>query len=145
MDAPPRFEFTPDQDAQFLRLAARMRWVAFVLIMLGMLGFAIAALVALAGWLDTRFAGIPRPGLWAAVGTYVLAGALSFLVGAWTFKAGKSFIRMGTTRGDDVAWLMDAVRDLHKVYSLVFAVIAAGSMLLVAAIAAVLLDALIAG
>jgi hypothetical protein len=145
MDAPPRFEFTPDQDAQFLRLAAKMRWVAFVLVMLGMLGFGVAALVALAGWFDTRLAGVPRPGLWAAVGSYALAGAVSFLIGAWTFKAGKAFIRIGTTRGDDAAWLMDAVRELHKVYSLAFAVIAAGSVLLVATIAAVLLDALIAG
>ena len=102
MDAAPRYEFTPDQGAQFLRLAAKMRWVAFVLIMLGLLGFGIAALVALAGLFDTRLSGVPRPGLWAAVGSYVLAGTLSFLIGAWTSKRGSR--SSGSARPAATTW-----------------------------------------
>lgn len=135
MDARPRYEFTPDQNDQISRLAAKMRAVGFVHSMLGMLGVALAGLVALAGVIDTRLAGVPRPGLWAVVGAYAVAGLVNFLIGAWTFKAGKGFIRIATTRGNDIGLLMDALHELHKVYALVFTLIALGSALVVAATA----------
>src|SRR5689334_19354899 len=116
MDAQPRYEFTPDQNDLIARLAAKMRAVGFVHSMLGMLGIALAGLVALAGLIDTRLAGVPRPGLWATVGALAVAGLVNFLIGAWTFRGGKGFIRITTTRGNDIGLLMDALRDLYRVY-----------------------------
>jgi hypothetical protein len=131
----PRYEFTPGQNDLIGRLARKMRGVGFVYIMLGLGTVAMAGLVALAGLIDSRVGRVPPAGLWAAVGAYAVAGVVNFFLGAWTFKAGKGFIRITATRGDDIGLLMAALGELHKAYSLVFTLMVLGAVLLAAAIA----------
>jgi hypothetical protein len=135
MSDQPRYEFTPDQNDLIGRLARKMRGVGFVYVMLGMGTVAMAGLVAVAGLIDSRVNRVPPTGLWAAVGVYAVSGVVNFFLGAWTFKAGKGFIKITATRGNDVGLLMDALAELHKAYSLVFALMALGAVLLVAAVA----------
>jgi hypothetical protein len=97
-------DFSEDQKESFRSLSASMSFVGACLVLFGIL-FAIFALIAL-------YAGFP----WAALGLAAAAAAYG-PTGWWTTSAGRSLSGIVRTRGGDVDHLMDAVRQLRRLFA----------------------------
>jgi hypothetical protein len=87
-----------------------MSFVGVCLVLFGGLG-AIFALVAL-------YAGFP----WAALGLFVASAAYG-ASGFWTTSAGRSLSGIVRTRGGDIDHLMDAVRQMRRLFAFARAMI----------------------
>lgn len=111
--APPdpdaEYEFTPDENVVFTKLASVMRMVAFMSIAFG-------AIALLGGFADlfgeNEMVDVPR------ALTSILQGAVFALLGTWLQTASRSFRDIAVTEGRDITNLMNALQDLSKVYSL---------------------------
>jgi hypothetical protein len=115
-----RYEFTPDQEAVIADLAGKMQFV-------GMCMFGLAVL-----WLfQVIFVAVKVEGHPFDVFTAITA-LIYGLIGYWTMSASGDFAAVVATVGWDVPHVMDALRSLRKMYSLLF-------YLLVAAIIASLI------
>ena len=106
-----RYEFTKPQEAVIGDLAGKMRFV-------GAFMFALAMLGALQGALFVANHGGRE---FDALG---LINVLIFgLIGFWTLSAAREFSAVVETKGWDVPHLMDALRSLRKMYTLLFALL----------------------
>ena len=99
-----QYEFTPEQDQLIGDLALKMRFVGLVLILIATLS--IVAKVIL--WY--------RTGIIFFDGT----GLVFFLLGYWTFRAGRSFLDVAWTTGRDITNLLRGLTDLWKMYGLIY-------------------------
>jgi hypothetical protein len=103
--APPHgeFEFSEANKEQLAALAASMSFVGVCVMLLGLMSgtFALAA-----GY-----------GGFAAIGAGLVAGAAVCLpLGWWATSAGRSLSALVRTRGRDVAYIMDAVGQLRRLF-----------------------------
>ena len=115
-----RYEFTPAQEVVIGDLATKMRFVG--LCMFGLAVLWLAQVLHMAVKLESH-----RIDIFATI-TAIIFG----LLGYFTVSASGDFAAVVATVGWDVPHVMDAIRSLRKMYSLVF-------YLLVAAIAAFLI------
>ena len=97
------YEFTGAQNQLIGTLAKRMKFVAIFFIVLG-------AIVA-AGGLFSLSRGIE------GIITIFMA-ALYIIIGIWTIKAADSFKKIVDTAESDVSYLMNALNELKKLYTL---------------------------
>ena len=98
------YEFTPAQNATIEGLAKRMKFIGVLYLIFGAL-VALGALWMLAQSLPPALVGL-------------LEVALFGFMGLWTTKAAKSFQMIVQTRGNDIAFLMNALEELRKIYNL---------------------------
>jgi sulfite exporter TauE/SafE len=97
------YEFTGAQNQLISTLAKRMKFVAIFFIVLG-------AIVA-AGGLFTLSRGIE--GI-----VTIFMGALYIIIGIWTIRAANSFKQIVDTEQSDISYLMNALNELKKLYTL---------------------------
>ena len=95
------YEFTSTQDRLISELSNKMRFVSYVLIVIG-------ALLIFAGLVSINQGGFGS----------VIYGIVQLLVGVWTNKAASSFRKIAATQGNDINNLMDALAELRKLYTL---------------------------
>jgi hypothetical protein len=95
--APSQYEFNASQNTSFASLAGSMKIVAIIMMILG----ALSVLSILAG----------------DIGSAVM-GVFYIIIGVWTKGAAQSIQNIVNTEGNDIDHLMNAVKDLNKLYSL---------------------------
>lgn len=105
---PPQFEFSAGDNAEFLRLATKMRGVGFWFVVYG-----IAMILVFA------FQLIPRNGRIDVEPLNLVTGLVFLFLGNRTRHAARSFHRIAETSGSDVTHLMQAVRALSRFYGLI--------------------------
>ncbi len=101
-----RYEFTKDQESVIGDLSGKMRFVGAFLFALGMLGLFQVAYVA---YRVRLFDGL------MAINALIYG-----LIGFWTLRASGAFAAVVETVGWDVPHLMDALRSMRKMYSLLY-------------------------
>jgi len=96
------YEFTTTQERLIADLAGKMRFVSYFLIVVGVLQIipGLSRLVIAEGF-----------GL-------VISGVVQLLIGIWTNRAASSFLQVTQTRGNDIDNLMEALKQLRRLYSL---------------------------
>ena len=99
------YEFNSTQEKLVQALANKMRFVSFFLIAIGILRF-ITGIVAL-------IRGAPLINA-------IISGIIMLLIGFWTYTAASSFNRIVKTQGNDIENLMNALKELRKLYTLQF-------------------------
>jgi hypothetical protein len=136
------YEFNPEQNQLIGDLARKMMLVGFVMMLFGALQVAQGIMSLIAARNPARVisaakeAGVPDERLQqlqtalAAEGwlsplgvsslAIALGGVFLLLVGLWTQQAGAGFVGIVRTRGQDISRLMDALRALHKKYTLMY-------------------------
>lgn len=113
------YEFSDEQRESVRSLAASMSFVGACLMLFGVL-LAAFAFIAL-------YAGFPL----GAVGLFAVAAAYT-PTAWWTMSGGRSLSAIPRTRGHDVDYLMDAVRQLRRLFAFARAVILLQTLLLTA-------------
>jgi hypothetical protein len=103
------YEFTGAQNQLIGTLAKRMKFVAIFFIVLG-------AILAVSGLFTLNRGGIVT----------IFMGALYIIIGIWTIRAANSFKQIVDTEASDISYLMNALNELKKLYTLqyVLAIIA---------------------
>ena len=103
-----RYEFTPAQEAVIGDLAGKMQFVGLCMCALAVLWVTQVVIVLVSRWNE------PRP-----FDVYGTLNALIYgLIGFWTLTASGAFAQVVRTVGWDVSHVMDALRSLRKMYSL---------------------------
>jgi len=95
------YEFTSAQNQLISTLAKRMKFVAIFLIVLG-------GIVAATGLFTLSRGGI----------IYIFMAALYIIIGIWTIRAADSFKKIVETEASDISYLMNALNELKKLYTL---------------------------
>jgi len=127
----PQYEFTEEQNKLLRSLSSNMGWVGYWLVVFGLMALILAVVLAF-GSPRLRDRGIPSGQVWGAVVGYAVMGLVQFLVGYWTNWAARDFRKIAETQGHDIDLLIDALKSLNRMYSLVFTLMLIGilSMLL---------------
>lgn len=96
------YEFTTTQERLIADLAGKMRFVSYFLIVVGVLQIipGLSRLVIAEGF------------------KLVISGVVQLLIGIWTNRAASSFLQVTQTRGNDIDNLMEALKQLRRLYSL---------------------------
>jgi hypothetical protein len=105
-----QYEFTDDQNKQISRLADAMQVTAGLMQLLG-LAFVIFCTLSVTKAVDTS------SGYGQAVGLGA-AALLCLCIGFWTGGSATSFRKIVETKNEDVWHLMNALGQLHNMYSL---------------------------
>ncbi len=100
------YEFTDAQNQLIGTLAKRMKFVAIFFIVLG-------AIVAASGLFTLSRGGIVT----------IFMGALYIIIGIWTIKAADSFKKIVDTAESDISYLMNALNELKKLYTLQYVLV----------------------
>lgn len=98
---PPFYEFNTTQERLIRELTVKMRFVGYILIAVGIL---------------LILGGIVRIGQGGIGG--IINGIIQLLIGIWTSQAAASFKQIVKTQGNDIENLMDALKELKKLYTL---------------------------
>jgi hypothetical protein len=99
------YEFTSAQNQLIGALASRMKFVAIFFIVLGGIA-AIAGLFSMPQGIVTIF-----------------MAAFYILIGIWTIKAANSFKKIVDTAESDISYLMNALSELKKLYTLQYVLV----------------------
>lgn len=117
--SPSQYEFTADQNVVIGGLAGKMKLVAIFLVTIGILS-------AMVNWVQ------------GSIITGLILGLVYALIGVWTFDAARSFRKIVDTQGSDISHLIDALKDMRRIYTLQFWVILVASILILIAIGSVI-------
>lgn len=119
---PSQYEFSPEQNKLIADLAAMMRGVGQMTMLLGVIMLLGALTTMLLNGLDhLRTVGIG----------FVIPGLIFFFLGNWTINAAVAFHVIVDTKGSNIQLLMDALANLRKVYTLIFWLVVIGLLALV--------------
>lgn len=99
------YEFNSTQEKLVQALANKMRFVSFFLIAIGILRFITGIVTLIRG---------------APLINAIISGIIMLLIGFWTYTAASSFNRIVKTQGNDIENLMNALKELRKLYTLQF-------------------------
>src|SRR5262245_53423076 len=91
---PHTYEFTPEQNEVFERLARRMRVVGLVAVLFALINFAAPPLLYF--YLEKGTLRV----------TPLIVGVFSLLLGIWTRRSAREFEKVGHTSGHDILHLM---------------------------------------
>jgi hypothetical protein len=115
------YEFTDDQNKVIDDLSAKMRFVGGFICVIGILYVVLGSMGLLQSYTGpTPHRNDPWMNLFLAVN-----GLATILIGSWTVGGGIAFKRVVDTRGNDIGNLMDALGELHKLYTLQYLICAA--------------------
>jgi len=103
--AEKQYEFKPNENKIISQLAFRMHFVGLFLLATGLV---VIGLGVVNGGHIVHHIGP------------IISGSLMCLVGIWTQRASMSFKSVVQTEGKDISFLMYALEDLRKLYSLQF-------------------------
>jgi hypothetical protein len=133
------YEFTEVQNRQIGSLARKMRLVGLVAVVLGLVNLILGILLVVYVFRDQLPADalrripedtlkqLPPPNqLWAVIVQAGASGLIFLLIGLWTRSAAAEFQQVVDTTGSDITHLMSALGSLHKMYSLLYALIIIG-------------------
>jgi hypothetical protein len=133
------YEFTEVQNRQIGSLARKMRLVGFVAVVLGLVQLILGILLVVCVFRDQLPADalrripedtlkqLPPPNqLWAVIVQAGASGLIFLLIGLWTRSAAAEFQQIVNTTGSDITHLMSALGSLHKMYSMLSALIIIG-------------------
>jgi hypothetical protein len=112
------YEFTPTQHQTFEILSSRMRLVGILHMFLGLGIIAYGLFFAM---MATNV---------VAILASILIGAVPFLIGLWTFRAGSYFQQIVDTKGADTSLLMHAIDNLKRLYSFLFVLLVVAGLLI---------------
>jgi hypothetical protein len=116
---PAEYEFSDEHKEVIGSLAASISFVGVCTMLFGIMSAVFAVGAMYAGF--------------AANGAALLVGGAVFVVTAWwTMSAGRSLSSMVTTRGKDVQRLMEAMRDLRRLYGFARVLVILAAVALVA-------------
>lgn len=101
-------EFSQDDNAEFSRLALKMRGVGFWFEVYGII---MVSLFAFKLW--------PKAGNIEIAPVDLLTGLVFLVIGHWTRRGGLGFHQVANSEGNDLTHLMKAVRELARVYGLI--------------------------
>jgi hypothetical protein len=104
----PQHEFSQEDSAAFSRLALKMRGVGFWFEIYGVI---MILLFAFKLW--------PKAGSFEIAPMDLLMGLMFLLLGHWTRRGGLGFNQVAESEGSDLTYLMNAVRELSRVYGLI--------------------------
>lgn len=99
------YEFDASQNSLILDLSKKMRFVAYVLMGLGLIEGIGGVIILSTGNAEN------------GVGS-IIAGIVYIVIGIWTQQAAKSFRLIVDTEGRDIENMMGALGQLRKLYSL---------------------------
>lgn len=102
------YEFTAAQNHLIGTLAKRMKFVAIFFIVLGAI-IAVGGLFSLSRGIE----GIAT----------IFMGALYIIIGLWTIRAADSFKKIVDTAQSDISYLMNALNELKKLYTLQYVLV----------------------
>ena len=101
-----QYEFSFVENATIAKLGSKMSFVGLFMLGIGLFFF-VSGLVR---WVQTHNLEVS-----------ILFLALMFMVvGIWTHRAGREFLKVAETEGNDVSHLMDALANLLKFYTLLY-------------------------
>jgi hypothetical protein len=101
-----QYEFSFVENATIAKLGSKMSFVGLFMLGIGLFFF-VSGLVR---WVQTRNLEVS-----------ILFLALMFMVvGIWTQRAGREFLKVAETEGNDLSHLMDALANLLKFYTLLY-------------------------
>ncbi len=103
---PRQYEFTPQDDALFDDLAAKMNFVGYVMLVIACVGLGLMIYRMVA----TRF----------AIVTLDINDFLLLFIAGWTLYAASAFRQVATTRGRDISHVLDALSALRSLYTLLY-------------------------
>ena len=103
------YEFTDEENVVFKSLYTRMNIVGILMVLVGV------ALILL---------GMIRYPLSVEMLLLVANGLILFGMGFLTFRSSKRFKKIVDTEGHDITYLMEAMNDLKRLYTLIVALIA---------------------
>ncbi len=95
------YEFNNTQNQLIRELSAKMRFVSYFLIGLGILA-------AIGGIIQIASGGLGN----------IVYGIIQIVIGFWTQKAASNFRKIVDTQGNDIDNLMDSLGELRKLYTL---------------------------
>ncbi|WP_013323712.1 hypothetical protein [Gloeothece verrucosa] len=98
------YEFNTTEEKLIGDLAGKMKFVSYFFM-------AVGVVQAFAGILHLTSATLDPPSI-------IISGLINLAIGIWTYKAASSFSLVAKTRGHDLENLMDALKQLKKLYSL---------------------------
>jgi hypothetical protein len=101
-------EFSQDDNAEFSRLALKMRGVGFWFEVYGIIMLSVFAFKL---W--------PKAGNIEIDPMDLITGLVFLLLGHWTRRGGLGFRQVADSKGSDLTYLMKAVRELSRVYGLI--------------------------
>jgi hypothetical protein len=107
LSVPPvtQYEFSRTENAIIGNLGSKMSFVGLFMLGIGLFFF-VSAIVR---WFKFQY--------YLEVGLIFLS-LLFMVVGVWTHRAGREFRNIADTQGNDMAHLMGALDNLHKLYTL---------------------------
>jgi len=143
-----QYEFTSEQNTLIGGLGGKMRFLGLFAIVLGVINLLIALLTVVAIYRDRvpaewkaktkeymeklpddvkkqaeeySLEKLPANHYLCGIAiNLVVVGLFYLLMGVWTRSAGGAFQRIVATRGSDIRNLMDGMRSLHQMYSLLY-------------------------
>jgi hypothetical protein len=114
------YEFSPSQNELVGNLAKKMRLVGLVTIVFGVLAL-LAGIVHAVGLVSNEAA---RTDMAIPMTVAMFLYAFVYLCfGVWTRQAGNGFYGIAATQGNDIGHLMNALANLRKIYTVMYALI----------------------
>jgi hypothetical protein len=111
------YEFNDEQNRLIGHLGARMTSVGGVQLLLGLLLLALAAMLLLA-WQNGHTMGPAAIPGWVPGVTVAIFAFFPLMIGGWVRSAGGSFKRVAESQNRDMWHLMNALRSLDSIFSL---------------------------
>jgi hypothetical protein len=143
-----QYEFSAAENTVFGGLAGKMRFVGVILMVVGVLYLLLGGLVVV-GAITGESVPVAQKVDGAVTMTsqrlhvghslgYFVGGIIYLLMGMWTGNSAAAFRRIVDTQGSDISHLMDAVTNLHKLYTLQFWLILIGLIVMLVALVTVI-------
>ncbi len=101
---PRQYEFTPEDDALFDDLAAKMNFVGYVMLVIACVGLGLMI------YRMVKF----------GVMTLDINNFLLLFIAGWTLYAAAAFRKVATTTGRDISHVLDALSGLRSLYTLLY-------------------------
>jgi hypothetical protein len=105
-NGPAQYEFSIEENATIWKLGSKMSFVGLFMLGIGLFFF----LSGLVRWVQTRNLEV----------SILFLALLFVVVGIWTHRAGREFLSVAETQGNDVSHLMRALSNLLKFYTLLY-------------------------
>jgi hypothetical protein len=113
-----QYEFSEDENILVGSLAKKMKFV-------GIFGIIFGILEILEGIFSDK--------------TAIVQGLISIIIGIWTTKASESFQKIVDTQGNDISYLLGALDQLKKLFSLQYWTYLIGAIVVIITIISILI------
>ena len=118
MEQQQQYEFSEEENILVGSLAKKMKFV-------GIFGIIFGVLEILQGIFSDK--------------TAIVQGLISIIIGIWTTKASESFQKIVDTQGNDISYLLGALDQLKKLFSLQYWTYLIGAIIVIITIISILI------